>query len=269
MSTEQRSELEAAMKAWGGVLADFRNWLMPNTKFLREWKQRELKDAIAAVPGRMIDDSTAMLEKWRQHTNGDKQGSTSFLPVMLTAMAVVTTPPDVSTMYGIPYWIDTVLPNDPQKRRVQMRTIPKMIRAQVVFICTEPHSAGALTNQLCAYFTDEAKRRFKVQYHVGDGIQDDWDLTIIENSLYPDSIPTDQKNLSIAVIDLQMCGLEPQVVGLDADDAAVDPGGRKPAEQLGAVVVQSDIDQDTEEQIHRINADPLSEDITESKVDRP
>ena len=226
MTDHLPTALDAVKSAIGGVLIDFKSWTMPGTKAFKYWKKLAPHEAIKVVPSRMVDDVDSMLAKYRQQTT-DK-GFVAPLPVMFVALAPMMSPPDVSNMRGIPYWLDTMVPNDPDNRRIRLRTIPRQYRVQLAFVGPESDTSQAVINQFCSYMTDDYKRRFLADYELGGGLKDSWELTVIENSLYPDAVPSGQNNIWINTVDFQVIGLEPQVVGLDPEDDDVDPGGRPP-----------------------------------------
>lgn len=261
---EALSTKECVEQAWARVLIDFRQWCGADNKHLLDWKRRPLSQAIAVCPGRMVDSAEDMLSKWRQSSDSKESGSTSSLPVLLFAVARVSSPPEVQDLKAVPYWLDVVLPHDPQKRMMQLRTIAQQYRVQMVFVSPDADSPSSLMNQFCAYLSDDFKRRFPVTYHFGDGLSDQFDMTVL-NAPYPDTVPTESKNQSIALVDVMMMGLVPQVVGLG--DADTDVAGRKPDEAL-TVVVQADIDHYAASKITRIDADAATGESTLSEVDR-
>src|SRR5699024_2719699 len=133
---------------------------------------------------------------------------------------------------------------------IKLRTIAKQFRVQIAFVAAEGDTAQAVMNQFVAYMQDDFKRRFKVRYHLGDGVYDDFDLTVLENSLYPDSVPTGQNNMWVNTCDFQVIGLLPQVIGL-GDDFEVDPDNRDPNNPNGewSVVVEADLHKVPEEEM--------------------
>lgn len=212
----RKSSLESVKAAVGRLLIDFKQWSMPDTKAFHHWKNLEVKNAIKVAPSRMIDDVDGMLAKYRQMET-DK-GFVAPLPVMIVALAQMVSPPEISSIKGIPYWLDTVIPTDPQQRPIKLRTIARQYRVQLAFVCAEGDTCQSVINQFCAYLQDDFKRRVPATYVLGDGVKDDWHLTILENSLYPDSVPTGQNNMAVNTVDFQMVGLLPQVVGLYQED---------------------------------------------------
>lgn len=237
---------EAFQKSWGNLLINFREWLLADTADLQYWKTRPLKEAIAACPSRMVDDAEIMLSEWRKNQNANVKGMTSFLPVMLTAFDSVPSPPDVSIIRGIPDWIPVILPQDPLKRMVRMRTIPIAVRAQIAVFTDNPHSALMFTSQFCAYLTSETKRILTITLPVGDGITDDCELVILDNSLYPSKVSTEAKNITIFTVDVTLNGVMTQVVGLDGTwDANTDINGRPSTEDMKKVVIEAGV-QDTD-----------------------
>lgn len=224
---------EAFQKSWGNVLKDFREWLLPDTADLTHWKTRPIKEAIAACPSRMVDDAEVMLSEWRKNQNSNDTGMTSFLPVMLTAFDSVPSPPDASSIRGVPDWMPVILPQDPQKRMVRMRTIPIAVRAQIAIFTDNPHSALMFASQFCAYLTSETKRVMTLTVNVGGGITDDCEFVVLDNSLYPSKVSSEAKNLTIFTVDVTLNGVITQVIGLDG------------AENMQKVVIEADIS-DTE-----------------------
>jgi hypothetical protein len=233
---------EAFQKSWGNVLKDFRDWLLPDTADLADWKTRPLKQAIAACPSRMVDDAEIMLAEWRKNQNANVTGLTSFLPVVLTAFDSIPSSPDVSSIRGIADWMPVILPQDPQKRMVRMRTIPIAVRAQIAIFTDNPHSALMFASQFLSYLTSETKRVMTLTVDVGDGITDDCELVILDNSLYPSKVSSEAKNLTIFTVDVTLNGVIPQIVGLGGTwDSTTDSNGRPSTEDMQKVVVEADI----------------------------
>lgn len=219
---ERKSSLESVKSAIGRLLIDFKAWSMADTRSFKHWKDNPVDKAIKVAPSRMVDDVESMLSKYRQlETN---KGFVAPLPVMFVAIAPMVSPPDVSALRGTPYWINCTLPSDPKNRPIKLRTIPRQFRIQLAFVCAEADTCQSVINQFCAYMTDDAKRRFMATYELGDGVTDDWALTVMDNSLYPDSIPTGQNNICVNTVDFQVIGLLPQVVGLFAGDGQDEAG---------------------------------------------
>jgi hypothetical protein len=222
-----QSSLECIQDAWIGLLADFRAWCKPETRFAAAWKNRPFHQAVAACKAQLIDDAEGMLTEWRISDKAENVsgGTAAFIPVMLTAIAAIEMPPDVDQMRGIPYWVEATVPSDTQQRPVQIRTIPKAVRAQIAYFCTNPHDAASIADQFCAYMTDDNKRRIDVTYDLGGGVKDQWKMLVIDNNLMPDNVPTDAKNMYIVTVTLTMVGLVPHVIGLGGDwDATTDNG---------------------------------------------
>lgn len=263
---ERKSGLESVKGAVAGLLIDFKGWTMPDTKAFKHWKSLPVGNAIKVAPTRMVDDVDSMLAKYRQQET-DK-GFVAPLPVLFVAVADMVSPPDVSSLRGTPYWINTVIPTDPKNRPVKLRTIPRQYRVQLAFVCAEGDTCQSLINQFCSYMTDDFKRRFLAKYQLGDGVEVEWELTALENSLFPDKVPTGQNNMTVNTVDFQIIGLLPQVVGLYGDDGkdeygeGVDIDGRDPVEivpgkpQEWGVIVEADLKDETREaSVLRASAD--------------
>lgn len=256
------STQEIFQQSWGRLLANFRQWILADTVDLKHWQSRPLPEAIRACPGRMIDDAEAMLAAWRKNENVEgKTGSTALLPAMLTAFEPVASIPDIAIMRGVADWIDVQVTTDEQERIVRMRTIPTAIRAQIAIFTANPHAAFSLASQFCQYLSSENNRRMALRFHLGGEVYDDWQLTIIDNTLFPSRVPTDAKNLTIATVDVTLNGLVPHVVGLGGEwDATTDPEGTQ--DPVNLVVVEADIiDEETRFAVRWV-ADPDTGDTT-------
>lgn len=225
MATIPLSTQERFQNAWGILLSRFRDWSMADTREFAHWKSRPIKEAIHACAGRMIDDAEAMLDQYRRNDNvKDTPGSTAILPVMLTAFEPMASIPDASSVRGVPYWLNIQVPTDPDLTTARMRTIPTAIRAQVAFFTPTPHTAFSMASQFAAFLTDEYDRQLPLKVDLGGGITDTWQLTVLDNTLFPSRVPTEAKNLTIVTVDVTLAGLVPHVVGLGGEwDATTDP----------------------------------------------
>lgn len=229
-----QSPVECVQDAVVNLLADFRAWFMPQTSLGHAWKTRPFKQAVAACRAALVDDVEAMLTEWRKNENveGVTVGSTARMPVMFVAVAPVQQPPSVDQIHGTPYWLGAMIPNTDNP--VQLRTIPFFVKVQVVYASTNPHDVASICNQLCAYMTDDMKRRILVTYPIGAGVTDQWAATVLENELFPDNVPNEAKNIHIMSVDFNLIGLQPQVIGLDGLWDDVTDNGFDP--QTGAMV---------------------------------
>jgi hypothetical protein len=241
--TEALSVIEHFQESWGRFLNEFRDWITPDTKAILDWKTRPLKEAIAACQSRMIDDAMSMWAQWRKHQNSPSTtGGSAFLPVMLTAFESVPSAPSIRDIRAVPYWKKVIIPSDPQQRVVQMRTTSMAVRAQVVMFASTPHDIAWLAAQFVSFVSDEDRRYLGLNIHLGDGIYERWPLTLLDNSLYANTVPLNEKNLLGCRVDLVLNGLIPQVVGLSPTiDMTVDVANRPTAEALQQVVVEADV----------------------------
>lgn len=248
---KRKSPLECVKLAIGKVLIDFHKWAMPDTKAFDYWKRLEVRNAIVVAPSRMIDDVDTMLSKYRQLET--EKGFVAPLPVMIIALDNMVSPPEISAIKGVPYWLNTSVPTDPLNRRIKLRTVARQYRVQLAFVSAEGDTSQSVINQFCTYMQDDFKRRFMATYDLGGGVTDDWELTVLENSLYPDKVPTGQSNMAVNTVDFQIAGLLPQVAGLRNEDGSEDYGegvdldGRDPVDtpdgdtQEWSVIVEADL----------------------------
>lgn len=274
-----KSPLECVQDAWIAVIADFRAWLRPETKQSYDWKKRPFNQSLSVCRSQLVDDAEGMLAAWRaRYDDSVEIGVSGDIPIMMTANAIMQQPPDVNEMRGVPYWLDASVANDPLERAVQVRTIPKSIRIQTVYFTTNPHDAASVMDQFCAYLTDDTKRRFDVSYHLGGGVIDTWQATILDNSLYPDNVASDAKNITIVSVDVTIQALVPHIVGLggewdDVTDNGHDDDGNMGGDNGGQdsnkdkVVVQADhINADDGSHV-RVLADPETGIVTDQVIE--
>lgn len=272
--TRPTSPLECVLDAWVQVLADFRAWVQPETPQALAWKQRAYSGAIFGCKSKLVDDVEGMIGEWRKYADAHPQaGESAFLPVLLTAVAASTQPPDVGQIRGIPYFVDAVIGEGEQSQLIGLRTVPKAIRTQIVYLTTNPHDASSISDQFCAYVTDDARRKFLVTYQFGQNITEQWDMTILENSLFPDVVPSDAKNLTIITVDVTMMGLVPQIVGLDADkDNITDNGYNRKTGAVGGgtreflLVEEADQVDSLTGKTTRVSTNPETGDTTEQEL---
>lgn len=263
-----KDSLKCIQDAWYKLLVDFRSWYMPETIQTDEWKKRDIRTAIKSCPSRMIDDSEAMLAEYRKSQNADVDGgATAFMPIMLTATAMLDQPPDTMQLLPMPYFVPVVIGD----KQVQIRLIAKTVRAQLAFYATNSHDARSVCDQFCTFVQNEDKRRFQVPFDMGMNHIQKSTFTILENQLFPSPVPSEAINLSIFTIDVQLVGYAPQIIGLggpndnttgngyNPDGSVVD----KPIQDL--VVIQAD--QFTEEGHTRVLADRETGDITVERID--
>jgi hypothetical protein len=206
------SYLEQFQIAANTMLVGFRRWAYPDTPELVDWKTRPLEKAIRITTGRMIDDSMGMLAEWRAH--GESKSSEAFMPVVLFAVENSVTMPDRSQVNGVYEWRSVSIPSDASKRTVQIRALPAAYRVQVAFFSDSPHAAVSLAAQLMGYLNNEINRTIPCRFTFADGVSDEWSFRVLDNSLFPSRVPTEQQNLAIITVDITFSGMVPQVVGL-------------------------------------------------------
>lgn len=209
---QERSTREFVKTALCNVILDFQKWMMPDTAALQAWKQDPMPTVV--VEGRMIDDVQSMLDSYR------KTG-TARLPRLFLALQRIKEKPDASSLHAVPYDLKTRIPTDPQKRNITIRALARAFRVQIAFVVNDPDSASSITDQFSNYFELQEKRRFPVIYQFAEDVSDSWALTVLDNSLFPDSASVEETNLTIGIFDFVCQGLLPQVTaGLDPNQPA-------------------------------------------------
>ncbi len=193
---------ESVQQAIARLVIDFRKWSVAETKTITRWKTKT--PAYAVAEGKLINDVSAQLDSAR------KKDVT--LPLLIFAVEQVTAPPELSYVIGTPQETQVILKNDPEKRRVVLRTEPRSYHVQFAFIANDVDSANSFASQFCSYIRLMEKRRFKVTYNLAPDLTDDWDMTIFDNSIYPDSADVEEGNIVIGLLDFNISGLTPRVI---------------------------------------------------------
>ncbi len=268
MSKRVLTPRECVEQAIAKLILDFRHWMVAETKALSRWKTQRI--AYAVAQGRLVDDFQGMLDSYRK-----KEGT---VPMLLIGVKQVTAPPDLSQVIGIPYELKTTIPTDPQKRRVTLRTEPRSYHVQFVFLAPDPDSANAFTSQFCSYVRLMEKRRFKVNYYLSPDLRVEWEMTIFDNSLYPDKADLEENNLCAGMVDFDISGLTPRVIAglppLYTDEFTETPddgngGGTGEVKPGWDVVIEADLNKDRddfESEFTRVLADPVTEERTEQQI---
>lgn len=233
----ERDSFKFIQDAWVRMLLDFRAWFYPETPQMVEWKRRDIMQAIRACRASMVDDTEEMLASYRKNVNKDDKLTSAFMPVMLTATAVVDQPPSVSQLLTVPYFIDGMIDG----KNIRIRTVGSAVRAQIAFFATNPHDARSVCEQFCAYMTDDFRRKIKISYDLGGGYSDEYPAMVLENELFPSPVPHEQKNLSIFTVDVTLICTVPHVLGLngltDVDNGFDESGIPKHGDGINGEVV--------------------------------
>lgn len=287
------SPQESIQIAWGKKVRDFRQWCAPaGQQSIRNWKTRRIEDAIVVGKTSMMDDAEALLKSLQENDNAtasDDQtnsGTSISMPVMITAISGVESPPERDIVISQPYWQNVVIPTDPLQRVVQLRTTSVTYRCQIAFFCSDPHAASSIANQFVSFWKNEAKRGFDVSYDLANAgttiIRESWNFRVVENTLFPDKIDIGVKTIYGTTVDCLIVGLEPTVVGLGGEDdditdtgepdGSIPPGlppidgGRDPADELNSFVIEADVIEEATDTHTRVTIDPITGQITESHI---
>lgn len=274
MSKRVLTPRECVEQGIAQFILDFRRWMVPETKLLSRWKTQRIAYGVAA--GKMVNDFQGMLDSYRK-----KQQD---VPILLVAVQQIAAPPDLSQVIGIPFELKTVIPTDPLKRKVLLRTEPRTYHVQFVFLANDPDSANAFTSQFCSYVRLMEKRRFMVNYFLSPDLRAEWEMTIFDNSLYPDKADIEENNLVAGLVDFDISGLTPRVIAglpplyedefteIPKDDGGVGGGGSNDPGKVPKgweVVVEGDMNKDrdpVEDEFTRVYADPITGERTEAQI---
>lgn len=247
--TRIRSSREHVKTALCLFILDFQKWLHADTASLEAWKADPTPTVV--VEGRMVDDINGQLESYRKSGNAR-------LPRLFLAVQRIKEKPDASYLPTIPYDLKTRIPTDPQKRNIKLRALARAFRVQFAFLVNDPDSASSFTDQFSSYIELAEKRRFPVTYEFAPDVKDDWHLTILDNSIYPDSASVEDQTLTIGLLDFTAQGLLPQIT------AGLDPN----IEAWHLVVESDQYKQRNQDKFVRLKADPSTGERTEELLDR-
>lgn len=265
------NSLKSIQDAWLHLLLRFKSWYFPESILTKDWKERPALKAIRSCKARLMDDSEGMLADFSKNKNDPNktEGSSAYLPIMLTATAAVDMPPDLSQLIGVPYFVS----GEKDGKEIRIRVIPSAVRCQIAFYSSNSNDTRSVCQQFCAFLNDDNMRRIDVEFEIGVGIKDTFRFTVFENNLLPSAVPVEASNLSIATVDVTLVGYIPQVIGLgavgeDKISTGYDNQGR-PNETAkdgmnGEVVVQAD---QYDEHHTRIIADKETGKVTIEKIE--
>lgn len=250
MALQRRTSKESVLTAFALFALRFRDWAVAETKAMKYWKDDPTPNVI--VEGKMADDVARMIDTYRK--------SGARLPRLMIAIQRLKDIPDPSQLYRIPFELNTRIPTDPKARNVKIRAIARAFRVQFAFLVNDPDTARSFTDQFSNFIEDQSNRRFLVSYEFAKDVKDDWHLTILDNSIFPDSASIGEDNIEIGLLDFTVQGLLPQVTaGLPEygdTDQEEDPDSVKPGWK---VVVEADMNKGRQEQtFKRLKADPVT-----------
>jgi hypothetical protein len=206
--------LDSIRKGFAGYLTGFRNSLVADTPALAEYIQRPVAKAIVKVADRMVDDVNKMLDAWRRNNTSQQALATPFLPIMFyaTAKDYTASPPDWSTrQMADPQLVQ--IPGDPKNRVLELRSIERDLRAQVVIVAAEDGSASSLATQFHLWVKAKENRRFQAIFSLA-GQPTPWPVLIENPDIVAVNAPADlQGNITILAIDISLRPTVPIVKG--------------------------------------------------------
>lgn len=147
--------------------------VIPVTRELEAFMQRERSYRVAVCADRMVDDAAKLLEKYNQEVKNGQYGIHSPLPVILVAFAKDNQPISVDRGMALPNPKMTQL-GDKDSQWYSIRTDHIEKRVQLAFFAHTSESAKAITSQVRLFFQRYGNYRFPVKWHFGGY---DFDLT--------------------------------------------------------------------------------------------
>lgn len=194
--------LQEVKEGLGRYMGAYFDQLVPTTKAMRDYVQRELKRSIVWGAGRQVDSADDMLESYRKNDNTGQPGISSTLPIIIITLARDMIPAlEWGRNQGNPF--DVIFPEDPKGRVFKLRTIHGETRAQVVFIAADEPTARSMAMQFALFVSEFSRRRFRNDYRFA-GFDFQWPTMIETPDIFQNHSPNEQKNICILSQDLTL-----------------------------------------------------------------
>lgn len=195
--------LEPVKAAFGQFVGRYFASLVPTTRPLERYVQRELDDAIKWAPARMVDQVEEMLSQWFRADHGPGPTKPPELPAILVAMAKDYTPTGRDYTRQVADRMLVMILGDPKERLFGLRAVAGDIRAQLVFVATDEPSARSLAAQFLLFLDATENRRFGAR-HTFAGQATPWPVQIESPGAPAMAIASDAKNLTILALDVTL-----------------------------------------------------------------
>jgi len=212
---------------FGAYMAQFYGQLVADTPAMAEFIKRGLAKSVVWAPGRMIDSVEEMLAEWRKNDNSGGPSDSSYLPVMLCAMSKDFMPTMADWNVAVGTSVDVMHPDDPHKRAYKLRTSAGEYRVQVAIVAPEVETAHSIALQFSLWANGDGGRRFQCRHMFG-GLAHDFSAVLEEIDLGAIDARTDQKNLTILTVNMNLRTVIPifRAPGQDeANDGKPAPAG--------------------------------------------
>lgn len=212
------------------VKAAFADWLCafyaqfyPDTPAGVEWAARGHVKAMQWAPGRMVDDVESMLSTYKRVNNSGNASTSTFLPVLIAAVAADYTETPGEAGRNVMDWRSMAMPGDTLNRHLKVRVMSADLRAQVVVIATDSPTAMSIIGQLAEW--TKTRRTFQARY-VFQTVASDWPVVVQSEDRMAVPTPVGE-HLSILTLDLKLRAGMPMFrapAGDEATDGQTPPG---------------------------------------------
>lgn len=187
--------------ALGEFMVKFHRELVPTTPALEKLAALPVAKAIRVAPARMIDAAEEMFGKYLREEDEDQPATRPhFLPVIIVALAADYTPVGRDFTRQSERRL-VVIPEDPKERVFGLRSLAGDMRMQVGIFAAEEMTARDIAAQLCLFIDRTDMRTVRATYRFA-GIETQWPVQLETPEVMASRVPTDAKNLSILVVDL-------------------------------------------------------------------
>lgn len=189
--------------AFGRYMYRFFTDLVPTTKPMREYCEREFKYAVMLAPARMIDMADDYLSKYMRSKVGDGPTNPHDLPVIIVAFGRDVTPTgrDYTRQIADPVYVQ--LPGDELERVFKLKTISSDVRVQVAIFASDEPTARSIAAQFLNFIDASTNRRFKVKYEYA-GVPFEFPAQIESPEALAPLMPVEAKNLTVLAVDLNL-----------------------------------------------------------------
>lgn len=180
------------------VMQPFHAGVFPTTRAMGEFKERDFVNSYMWVKGRIVDDVELLLGQWRQERNENRIA----LPVCLMGVRNDFTSSEAN--YARPMATPSLIQVEEggAYKELQVSRLDRTV--QIVFVGATEAVTRSLAMQFCLYISRPMNRRFNADYDTGDGKMDGFPCVLEDNSLMPEPVEIDQKNISIHKIDIRI-----------------------------------------------------------------
>ena len=197
--------------------------IQPITQQLTRFKARDYTQRLRAVPSRMVDDVSKMLESFWTGGNENGQAIDAELPVMFIAFGKNDRPAPENR--GYPFVRNEVMQLSDDSGHYQVRLPHREYDVQIVFVAHEHESAMTMMDYVSMYFNRFENHRWPIEWHY-DG-HDFQTFGMFDDGFEPEALsidlPVERSNICIFSWNFAISFMKPYIQG--GNEALIDTVG--------------------------------------------